>query len=317
MKRFCSVALAVAALALFATPALADNGTNALKAAPANTVMALHFNAKRLSKSPLFQEVMAQAKQTQDVKKGLAEMEAKLGFNPERDLEGVTVLVPTDISGGGKPTIIVTGSFNVAKAEAEIKGDKKFTIKTLGGQKAYVGKDGMAMVFSKSRVVFAPAEAIGNVVLSKGGVAALSSLSNTVDRSKDVWFAANIDDKMRQSMGANPMIKDLKTLRGSLDLAKGLGLNLNVGVATAATATNLAKMGQMQLDQGAKDPAMGAMGMGGFISKIAIAAKGTDVAVDLNLNQAEVNQLKMMAMMMTGMGAAAGAKAAPAAAPKK
>lgn len=304
--------LAVAAAMSFAAPALADD----LKSAPADAFAVVRVDVKAITGSALFKDLVTPFQNTPDYKKGMEELQAKAGFDPFKDLSSVTIFLSPGKKGDPAPVIIAEGTFKADKIIELAKKEKLAEITDGGAKFLYNAQEDMGVAITNTRVVMANKKYMAKAVKGTGGQAKLAGLAGKVNQGDAVWFAVNLPAEMKKQMGNNPMANDLQSLRGSLSLAGGgLGLAMAVGTATAKTAGTLAQMGQAQLAEAAKNPGLAQMGFADAINKASIKANGTDVAINVALSEAELGKAKAMIGMMMMAGAAAGAKAAPEAAP--
>jgi hypothetical protein len=96
-----------------------------------------------------------------------------------------------------------------------------------------------------------------------------------------------------------------------VDLEKGVKLHAVVTMDSAAEATKFVTETKAKMDELKAQPQAKMLALDAVAGKLALSAKGTDVTVDLPLDEADVNRLKTaVGMMMMMAGAAGGAPGA-------
>ena len=251
---------------------------------------------------------------------------AKFGVDPEKDIHGVTIILPNGFQKSEQMAVVVEADVDQKKVVEALKKEagpeKAAQVKEqkYGGATLYQAPKGETLAFlGDKRIVFGTGEQVKKAIDAKGGKgnlgakSPLSGLVKNTDTSKHIWFAAALPPEMRQQMG--PQGKDFESVSGSLDLAKGIGLRLNIGTTTPEAAQKMATELLKQAKEAAAQPMMAAMGIGPALAGMKAEAKGKSLAIAIDLNEQQVQQLKTMVGMMMA-GAAAG-KAAPAMPPPK
>jgi len=285
-----------------------------LKLLPAEGDVVVQIDVKALLATPLVADLVKQAKMNPQVKANLEELRTDFKLDPEKDLTRLTMIV----SAGEKPeTLLVmdtTADYDTIIAAASKSQELKKA--SHGGVDYHVG-GGAGMARIGKRLVMGDEVMLKRAIdaKKKGGLTrnkSMMALANPAARAGgQLWFAARVNETMK----ADPNLKDLETIRGSLDLAKGLKLRANVGTGAAATANQMVTGINTQLEQAKKDqaanPMAAAMGLGAVINGLKAKANGANVDITLDLTQAQVDQLKAMAQMMIGMAAMQQQQATP------
>lgn len=292
-------------------PALAGGADLALL--PSTGAFLVHIDMERMRGSAFYKEIVAPMLKTPNFVREMNEARTKLGFDPINDLNTFTMVV-TPPGGFGAPEalMVMEGKVNkenmIAMAVKEAKAVKgeyngvELWATAPGGEDvglAFVG--GKALIGHQKMV----REAIDG---SKGKPAAnaqMLALTKTVNQTADLWFIGTVPESARAEMAkGNPAMGDVKTVRGSLDLSKGLAVVISVG-ASASGAKAMADMIQAatKLDP-QTEPMMAQMGLLPVIKKLKVEAKGDDLNVGLDLDTADVNRLKMLVGMVSAMGGA-------------
>lgn len=322
MQRKALISLGVAALVLaaLAAPAMSADGKSALKVAPKDTVIFVSVNFDRLKKSPLYKDAMGMATANPDAKMALDKMKTDMGIDLEKDVSTISIALPADFQKSEKFLIVLEGTFDEKKiVEAAKKEGAKIKTENHKGQAFYSidGQGGVAFM-GKTALVGSLDTLKGAIAAQKGGAGAkgLDKLIKATDIGKDAWFAMNVPESMRKEMAAgDPNAKDLQTMRGSLDLATGIGLDLTMGLANAASAKTIADEISKQLAEAGANPMMAGMGLGAALQRTKVEQKGGDLRLAMTLNPDEVARIK--ALVSAGMAAQGGAMAPAPPAPMK
>lgn len=306
--------LAMFAMLAVGTTAQAGDGADTVKMIPGAAMVVAHVNMERLRGSPLFQDLWKQmmGKNAKDME----QMKAKFGVDLEKDVNGLTLYVPADVDKSQVFAVILDGNFSEDKIVAGIKAeDPKLTTAEHAGQKYYAGgKDG-SIAFIGKQLVLAHPTALKAVIDAKAGKGkldgnkALNALVGKANKGGDIWFAAALTGTAAKeaSKGLAKEIPgaEIKTLSGSLDIAKGLGLKLLVGTNSADTAGKIVAELQKGLEEAKKQPGPGAM-FGSLLSGLKIGAAGDAVDIDLQMTDQQVAMVKGMLGAFAGMAGAGG-----------
>ena len=137
----------------------------------------------------------------------------------------------------------------------------------------------------------------------------MASLAKSRTKSAQIWVFGTPPKNIANKAGQG--VPDIKKLQASINFATGINLAVNLETepkfaqeAVTKFQAEKAKMGQ--------NPMVAMMGLGAMINKLALTAKGRDLSLKLNLNDAEVNQLvNMVKMMVQQAGAAQGGAGQP------
>ncbi|MCB9550815.1 MAG: hypothetical protein R3F65_05040 [bacterium] len=314
---------AVAATALFFTAAAHAADTEDLALLPKSGDIVVQIDVKALAGTPLVKGLLEQAKANPDVAQQLTELKTEYGLDPERDVERLTIMFPAKSKSGQALMVInTTAAFEQLLAGAK-KNAQTLAEKTHAGVKYHAeGNIGMAQV--GKRILIGDEALLQEALTDKGkkGLHQNKQMMGLASRASkaggQIWFAAVLPEEVKAKMAVDdPRAKDISTVQGSLDLKSGLALRLDIG-AKKGTADAMVEEINKQLaeakTQQAGNPMMAAMGLGAVIDGLKASAEGDEVRIKLDLTQAQVDQLKAMAMMMVGMASAA--QTAPPAMPQ-
>ncbi|MCA9559366.1 MAG: hypothetical protein H6704_14200 [Myxococcales bacterium] len=320
------LAAALVALVLGSFSVAHADGKADLALVPDGSTVLMHVDLRGLRTTALYKDIITQLKAAPGTQEGLTEAKAKFGVDPEKDIHGVTIILPNGFQKSEQMAVVVEADVDQKKVVEALKKEagpeKAAQVKEqkYGGATLYQAPKGETLAFlGDKRIVFGTGEQVKKAIDAKGGKgnlgakSPLSGLVKNTDTSKHIWFAAALPPEMRQQMG--PQGKDFESVSGSLDLAKGIGLRLNIGTTNPEAAQKMATELLKQAKEAAAQPMMAAMGIGPALAGMKAEAKGKSLAIAIDLNEQQVQQLKTMVGMMMA-GAAAG-KAAPAMPPPK
>lgn len=304
---------AVAATVFFFATAAQAADTEDLGLLPSNGDIVVQIDVKALAGTPLVKGIIEQAKASPDVKQQFETLKAEYGIDPERDIERLTIMVPASSASGQALMVLNTSaSFETLLAGAR-KNAAGLAERTHGGVTYHV-EDKVAMAQVGKRIVVGDEALLKAAIDGKGkkGLLGNAQMMGLVKRASaaggQVWFAAVLPESVKAKMAADdPRAKDISTVQGSLDLKSGLSLKLDIGAKKGTSDAMVAELNkqlaQAKVEQ-AGNPMMAAMGLGAVIDGIKASAEGDEVRIKLDLTQAQVDQLKAMAMMMAGMAGA-------------
>lgn len=286
--------------AMMSLPVNAQAGDADLSMVPNGSAMVLHVNLAKFRNSTFFKTVVSGLLNAPPIKMQLAAAKAEAGFDPINDLDSLTVVAPANIGQpGAEPLVMLQGKVDAKAIGAKISNDK------------------IGVVAAKGRLILGDKGAIASAQKG-GGAASLKALLGTTNTKADLWFVANLPPALQKQMAmGNPMAKGVTKMRGSVDFTKGLNLSMALDTPMAAQA---AAEANKAIAQAVKEPMVTQMGLAPMLQKVKVQAKGKDLSIDVDLNEAEVGKLQMMAQMMFMMaGGGAGGPGGPGqvAPPKK
>ena len=311
--RHAAAAATLAGLCLSASPALAGNGKDQLKSVPKDVGGVLVVNVEQLTKSALFQDLFKMVTAAPQAQASLNEFKTKLGADPLTAVKTFTIGFPPDLQGPGLALLQITadiGKIEKAATESGLNGGKE-TYQGATLLKSAGDSGGGAMGLTAGQLFLGKLEQVKAALDAAKGKGAsveknapLAKLIGGAPTGNDVWFAAVVDGKK-----ATGEMAHAKTIRGGLDLEKGVDLQLVVTMDAKAEADKLAAETKASLEQAKSQPQAKMMGLDAIASKISINAKGNDLEIKVPLDEADVNKLKAtigMMMMMAGAGGGGG-----------
>lgn len=276
--------------AVMSVPVAAQANDAEMSLVPQGSAMVLHVNMERLRSSSFYKTILSGLLNSPALKMQIDMAKKQAGFDPINDLKSLTIVAPAKIGQGEEPLVILDGKIDAKK------------IAEKAGKSAQVTP-------AKGRVLIGKANAVA-AAQKGGGAAGLKALLGKTNQKADLWFVANLPPELQKQMAqGNPMAKGLKSMRGSLDFAKGLKLKVALDTPMAKKA---AEEAAKAVAQALKEPMMTQMGIAPMLQKLEVKAVGNVLNVDLDLNEGEVKKLQMMAQMMMMMtGGGGGSKMAP------
>ncbi|MCA9537771.1 MAG: hypothetical protein KC620_02715 [Myxococcales bacterium] len=314
--------IAVALLA-FAGPAFAA-GADDLALLPSDADIVLHLDVKGLQKSSLVQDLIKQAKMNPQAQKELDAFKENYGLDPEKDLNALTIMFPAASKTGQALFVIDSNAKYDRLLAGARKNDPGISEATHSGVKIHQGSKGMAMAAVGDKVLFGDVELLKKAINDRKGKGAqgnksLMNLVKSTNVDGHLWFVADLPESVRQKMAqGDPELKGAESVRGSLDLSSGLKMQVIVG-GDKAFAQKLVSSLDTQLKQAreeqAKNPMMAAMGVTALLEGIKTEVKNGEALLNVDLSDAQVQQLKALVTMAMGMAAAGAMQAQPPAAP--
>ncbi|MEZ4468439.1 MAG: hypothetical protein R3F60_21615 [bacterium] len=309
-------------LAGLSTPAFAGGAD--LKLVPSDSAGVVHVDLSRFRSSSLYKEVLAGFVQAPQVQQQMQAAKAELGFDPINDLDSITIIGGAAMGPGNEDAlIIVAGKIDQKKLVAMAEKDGGAKPAEYAGVKYWAStkNEDMAIAFIGDKVALGKHSLVKGAIDGKGPGADLAGLLKQVNQGGDLFFAGKIPAGAGGALAAaDPMFKDLKSIRGSLDFAKGMSVSVALTASPAAATAMAAKMQEGLKPDPASEPMMQQMGIAPIVQKLKVEAKGDTVMIGLDLTPEEVNRLKMLAGML-GMAMQAqqmkAEPAAPAPAPMK
>ncbi len=226
-------------------------------ALPADTRVLMGFDVPRLLQSPLYARLRGQAGQDP-----FAELRAKLGVDPERDLDTL-VIASGGRAGAGGPVVMAFGRFDRYALGRALEGRKGVTWKSSGGTTLYLFDEqsrtsGALAFLADDAVVAGPRASVEQVLASQqGGGEALRAnarLMTQIGRIKPgsaFWLAGDQSalGRLPLSMpapgaapgsGAQLELPALQGLTATGELSPLLSLDVVGDAADAAAANKLA-----------------------------------------------------------------------------
>ncbi|MEE2755246.1 MAG: hypothetical protein VYA30_01240, partial [Myxococcota bacterium] len=165
------------------------------------------------------------------------------------------------------------------------------------GKQTYYQIDGGAVAAPyNGRVLMTEESLLKHFVGKKPGLTgAMKKLSKNRSQSAQLWVFGtppkNIANKAAQG------VPDINELQASISFSTGINLAVDLETEAKFAQEAVTKF-EAEKSKMAQNPMVAMMGLGGMINKMAVTAKGKDLSLKLNLNDAEVNQLINMVKMM-------------------
>lgn len=308
MRSFARIAALATTLLLAVTAHAADRDD--LKLLPQTGDIVVQIDVAALAGTPLVKGIIEQVKAQPDVKANLDKLKTAYGIDPENDIERMTLMLPAK-SKSGQALMVINTKVGYDKLLAGAKSNSNAIAEKKHAGATYHADSEIAMAKVGNRVLMGDETLLKAALAQKGktGLHGNKAMMQLVDRASkaggQVWFAAVLPEEIKAKMAADdPRAKDISTVQGSLDLKSGLALRLDLGAkkgTAEAMVTEINKQLAEAKTQQAQNPMMAAMGLGAVIDGLKATAEGDEVRIKLDLTQAQVDQLKAMAMMMVGM----------------
>jgi len=306
-NRFSRVAAAVAfamSVAAAPAPAQAGNGKDQLKALPKDAAGVLVVNFEQLARSPLFQELYKVVTANPQVQARMAELTKTLGMDPLAALKTAVVGLPKNLGEAG--VVILTLGVDAKKLEGLATQAGISAKPAIQGASVLQSQDGETLAILGKQVFIgqdAQVKAALGALKGKGGSLEkndqVMKLVNAAHSGDDLWFAANVS-------GQKGDLAHVRSLRGGVDFEKGFRLRTVVTLDSPAEALRLVSQTNAKLEDLKAQPQAKMLALDAVAGKLTLTAKGSEVTVDLPLDEADVNRLKTAVSMMMMMAGAAG-----------
>ena len=294
-------------LPFFATTAMADDGSAALKYVPKDSMFVLSIDMEGLQGTEVFKQMMTMAMQEKEVKEGIEQLKEATGFDYTKDLHSIVIAAPSDVNTSEDFVIIMKGKFdekkfiNFAKEENGKLVEKEhakmtwYEIDKEGG----LAFDGDIAVIGSTKYLKAALDTKSAKNVKDAKV--LGGYIKKVNTKHNIWAALTIPADIRKEMAAaDPNAEKIEGGYASLDFGSGLKLDLTMITDSKDTAKALADEANKGLKAAASDPSIAQMGLDAMIAKITVAASGEKVAINIDLNEQEFATLSMLMQGLMG-----------------
>ena len=275
---------------------------------PKDTDVVFMVNVKQARKSPLWDKFVDKFNQDPKAKADYDEVVKKCQIDPLKQIDSMFVAVPSNVTDSKEFAVLLRGSFapekfvtcmqTVAKdknepvTEADYNGHKYYTV---GKQSSFM------TAIPKKAVVLAGSEWVKRSIdlsLGKGENATQNSaLGDIIKRTKtsdSLWWAGLVPPQLSEKLGSNPQmgpVRSLRSVSGSVEIAKGLELHAYLDLSSDADATQLKDKATDQLTQLRNLPALKMMGLLSFLDTVKVSSQKASFVVDVNMNQQQVDDL--------------------------
>jgi len=283
----------------------AGAAASALDIFPEDTAIVAGINVKKVLSSKMWEKYGAKLLEEGEVKEGLGKLKDACGMDPTKDIESVVIGLNGDAD-QDKIVILVKGAFDEAKITKCITGmvekeeGKKVAAKTDGKITEYSAEGDDKKIYvgwaAADTMVIVPAAMEGDKAALEAIMAGKSSakknkdpqaLKGNCNTSETIWAAAVLTGKIGEQMAAGGG-DDPKPKAIWLNMAyvKDLALEIGARFPNDKDATAMADKANKELEGAKSDP------MAGDIAKaVKIAAKGSDVVVNVNMNEKQIDDL--------------------------
>ncbi len=302
--------LTVAVALLSLAPHAHAGDAAAMKLLPPGVTGLLQIDLAGMRGTLLYKELFKLVASDPKYLKGKADVQEKMGFDLEKDLSSITLVV----DGKGDGFIVLQGKFDQKKITGLAQKEGKAKPKKYQGVEYWVGGE-MTVLFLSGRVIVGKEGNIKQVIGAHKGKrlkksAAVLKIAKGVDQKKHIWGAIWVPAKMRDSK-----MKALATIHGYVDLSKGLSFLAVAGFDNEKSAAKLVTDAHKALKEAQSNPGLAMFGLGPLLTKVKATAKGKSVSFAADWNEQDVQRIKALAGMAAGM--MGGGQKAPAPPVKK
>lgn len=305
-------------------------------AAGSESLVVVRVDVAGLVKSDLYKQISTQfGEQMASKDQNYIQFKQATGFNPETDVNAVTIGVAGDLSSPNpKVYAIVEGKFDQSKIEAYAKSSGKMTVGQKDGLTTFTSTDTSGgqpppvfALVNPTTLVAASTDDFSTLVgaaKSGSGVPTAPALKSVIGKGAkgQIQIAMVLPEQAREQMKANPQsaaMASVQTLMLSVDVSNAINLALQAAADSEANGKNVhdAINGFLALGKmmSAEQPDMAKL-----LNDLKIEQQGANTQVSLNIKAEDVTKLlgQAMAMASAGMGGGpAGDAGAPPAATDK
>jgi hypothetical protein len=292
-------------------PALTVQGR--LASFPASARVVVGVDVGQLRASPAAAKIQTLALESQADQQTLAEFQARTGFDPLKQLTGLTVAFPEDARGSGDFGLVLRADrFDEARLVAYVRdqlhkkgGDLtsekrgRLTLWSPRGESS-----GLSGFFIDERTFALGAGGWGArmadlVNKTNPGDSAATNLElvHLVERAAGthaIWGAALVPAETRRQLAAQPGLAEaatINTLSVAIDFAKGLEASLIADLATADAARTLATKVAASLRDAKRNPQVLMLGLGPYLGGVSARAVDRTFEVRATLGPEAVDDL--------------------------
>ena len=276
--RFSASLIAAAVLTLTASSAFAGDGASLLRLLPDSANAVVTVNVERLRGTPVFERGMALVNSSEDAQSQLATIRAE-GFDPFQAANTI-VVAATEVSddAADRMLVLVEATYPREALAARLTNES-YEQSEIGGAAVYRKSQSTVAMLSDSLLAighFDLVSAAANAHAGQGGglSAALAAQASSVDKTKTIWFVANLPE------GSN----GAEVARASIDLASGFALAASVTMDTAENASSNATEMTTQVAAVAGSPEVAALGLAPLLQGLTATANGSELQVAVSVD---------------------------------
>ncbi len=241
--------------------------------------------------------------------KVLAELTARTGLDPMRQVHRVLAAFPEDARSKGEFALVIAGDqFDerrlaaYARDQADLRG-RKIEQVTRGSRPLWTSR-GVAAFFLGGTTFALGAGGWGErmadladrtpVVKSAADDPDLGMLIRRVRMDRAIWFAAVVPMDVRRALIADPRYDSAASvtrMAGAIDLGPGLSAELVADLSNAADARALVQRIEESLSAARRNAKVLMLGLGPYLETVGAQAEGPSVRVSMTLRETQVNDL--------------------------
>jgi hypothetical protein len=277
---------------------------NPFKFLPKDGNFLFQIDVKRIQSSETFKDLYTFVSSNPANQKALQEFNQTYQIDLLKDIDtvtfhasnatGATPELLVILEGRFKPQVIIDATKKTWTQPKEEKiGDAVFVYSEIQQENA--------MSFVDQMMVLGNQSAVRNAISKPGQFPGKlsDSLSKLSSNPVDAWGIMVLNEEMRNQLRQNnPNAASFENITMSFDLAKGLNIEVKAYGHDDAMVANLSKEMNTQISAMLQNPQ--AMMFANMIKKLKVTAQGKELLIQLPLDQQDVNQIKMMLMMMLG-----------------
>ena len=293
-RRFLFLALTVAFLIPFTSPAHASGSDELVQYLPADAKFVVGFNMDALRPAPIYKQMMAFLKQQPSVAQTLAFLESDAGFDVEKDIESVAVAFPEPVTSTQQQqtlSVVVHGTFEQEKlieaskkrfdnlqSQVDKKTKRTHYIKD-DFSFGFVGKNELVMTLGDSKFRDATWKAVKNKKSSAASKSDVKRVLGQINTERGVWIVGLTKDLPQRGPKMN-------SAGITIDVVRGLDMDMIANMASKEAAKTAAT--EMEGLKSQKDSPMVAMlGAAPLLENLKVTPSKSRINLSTSMTQAE------------------------------
>lgn len=283
-----------------------------LELAPKETERVFSASFARMRNTGVWRKLLDFRDGDPSMKKDYDDFVQRCGLDPAKQIDSLFLAFPGVVDDKAEFLVVLRGTFDEKKlvacaTEQARKDNADITSTQVNGKTVYQNTrsggaygtflDGKTVILGgKEWVTKAIDLAAGKKEAGPTAKenAELMALIKRVKTSDAIWGVGTVSETTRQGLSMDPQLSvasTMKAILGSMDFSTGLMAHFAFDMAGQAEAEQLSQKVTAQLADARKHPQFMMAGMGQFLDKVKIEAKGPTFFVTIDFTQTQVDDL--------------------------
>jgi len=283
-----------------------------LELAPKETERVFSASFARMRNTGVWRKLLDFRDGDPSIKKDYDDFVQRCALDPAKQIDSLFLAFPGVVDDKAEFLVILRGTFDEKKlvacaTEQARKDNADITSTQVNGKTVYQNtrSGGAYGTFLDSKtVILGGKEWVTKAIDLAAGKkeagptakenAELMALVKRVKTSDAIWGVGTVSETTRQGLSMDPQLSVASTMKavlGSMDFSTGLVAHFAFDLAGQAEADQLSQKVTQQLADARKHPQFMMAGMGQFLDKVKIEAKGPTFFVTIDFTQAQVDDL--------------------------